>query len=318
MKSRIKRSLEKLRPIQITERDKNILLKVFDYRILSAEQINRLLFSSISRARKRLFQLWQHAYLNRVVMPTRMGDGSSAFFYTLSKIGAKLLINKWHYDLEPNTRSKISLQHSIHTSGINNFRISLELAVKLFDDLQLSFWKQGRGLKMVVDIIGKAGFLKVPIIPDAFFGLNLSGRDFYYFLEIDQGTTDLTRIRQKFKAYLSLWSKKENFVKLGIHSFRVIYITNSERRLKNMLQNLLYLKQQYSRLDIIAMRVINKSNPFDSACIYESNWNSIQNNGEVVAFSPFPFPQNSRSRQVNHQCVNQKPELAKGEHGSGG
>ena len=321
MRSRIKRSKESIRPIQFTERDQEILKRVYEFRMLSTEQVNRLLFSSISRARKRLYQLWQHGYLNRIIKPTRLGEGSSSFFYALSGTGAGLLRNSGLGEFLSSNRSpKISFQYGEHASRINDFRICLELASRKHADLKLMSWQQGKEPKLMIPIRGKSVTKPVTLIPDAFFGLNIAGKNYFYFLEIDQGTVDLGRIRSKFGAYLSLWNDKTAISKLGIRSFRVLYITSGERRCNNMLGAMKSLERFHPRLDVFALTDQEKYSLAVPALIFEPIWKTVQMTGEIQSLCPFPVPslQNSRPHQANHQCADQKPELAKGDHGPGG
>ncbi len=320
MRSRIKRSKESLRPIQITERDKEVLKSVYEYRTLSTEQINHLLFSSISRARKRLYQLWQHGYLNRIIKPTRLGEGSSSFFYALSGKGAGLLKSAGLGEFAANRRLKMSFQYGEHAARINDFRICLELASRKSADLKLLSWQQGKEQRLMIPARGEGTGKPETLIPDAFFGLNVAGKDYFYFLEIDQGTADLGRIRSKYRAYLSLWNDKTAISKLGIRSFRVLYITAGERRYHNMLTALKALERLHPRLDIIALTDQRKYSLTAPAMLFEPIWKTVLRAGAIQTLCPFPVSsiQNSRPHQVNHQCADQKPELAKGEHGPGG
>jgi len=82
-----KNNFANLKPIVINERDKVLLVRAADYRVLTTEQVFRLHFPSFSRARKRLYQLWQHGYLRRIIRPARIGEGSSMYLYLPGKRG---------------------------------------------------------------------------------------------------------------------------------------------------------------------------------------------------------------------------------------
>jgi hypothetical protein len=292
MRSRIRRSKDNLKPIQIKDRDKEVLRAVCDYRILSTEQIYRLLFPSISRARKRLFQLWQHGYLDRLVKPIRLGEGSSIFLYSLTKKGVSLLESTGFGHLKSVRNHKISREFSEHTIRTNDFRLCLELACRNSDAVMFQNWKQGKDLKIRIPVNLKSTAKSIVLIPDAYFELNSGGRKYVFFLEIDRGTADLGRIKSKIIAYLSLWNDKTPASNMSLQSFRVLYVTTGKMRLGNMLGLLKTLPPYYSRPDIIYLTDFDKYSPESPMKILELIWRTIQRGGNdlMTRVIPAPFP----------------------------
>lgn len=206
-----------------------------------------------------------------------------------------------------------------HTLRINDFRICLELAGRTRDDIALTFWKPDRDLKLAVPITIGHKLIRVPVIPDGFFGLQLQGKEFFYMLEVDRGTAPLTRIRTKLEAYLNLWQSKPLLAQLKIPTFRLLWITSGQQRLQNLLKVVQALTAKYPRTDILFLLNQDQVKLEQPETILGRVWHIVAKS-EVLPASPFPtIPfERSRSHQVNHQCANQKPELAKGEHGPGG
>jgi hypothetical protein len=206
-----------------------------------------------------------------------------------------------------------------HALRINDFRVTLELAVRGRDDLSITFWKPDREVKVTVPITTHQRLLQVPVVPDGFFSLRIQDKDFFYMLEVDRATAPLTKIRTKLEAYLSLWQSKSLLADLKIPTFRLLWITSGEQRLQNLVTVVRALAAKYPRTDIISLTTQDQVMLNQPEAILGKVWH-VMAKSEAMPASPFPaIPfERSRSHQVNHQCANQKPELAKGEHGPGG
>lgn len=307
----------KTRPIRITERDRELLSKLTEYRLLSTEQIRYLLYPSMNRARKRVLQLFRHGFVIRFTRPVQLGEGSSQFLYRTSRKCQSLLSgDQTHSKYRPKTVTKAQGEHTLR---INDFRIGLELASRKWGDMAFTFWKTDRELKLAVSINTGTRLHRVPVIPDGFFGLRIREKELFYMLEVDRATTPLTRIRTKLEAYLNLWQSKPLLAELKIPTFRLLWITSGPQRLKNILKVVRALTAQYPRTDIVFLTTQDQIKVDKPEDVLGRVWHNVTKS-EVLPASPFPtIPfERSRSHQVNHQCANQKPELAKGEHGPGG
>jgi len=306
-----------IKPILLTERDKAVLSKIANYQILNTEQIYRLCFPSLSRARKRLLQLCQHGYLKRIVKPIRMGEGSSMFLYLPARRGLQLISGD---AASKKTHKRLSSFSTEHALAINTFRICLELATCRLKDIFLNSWKEGRELMMKAGTKDKGIIRRISIIPDAYFTVKLDERIFHYFLEIDRGTSDLKRITLKCRGYLNIWNDKIAQAKFGMRSFRLLYVTASDKRLANMLEQLRKLKSHHQRLDIIlttATRYYSLANP---SRLFEPIWNILDTEGNIreIGLLPITSLLSSRQREENHHCAVQNPIPVNGNPGPGG
>jgi len=286
MPSRFKRPKQNCKPITLTERDHRLLAHVQEYGVLSTDHLHRLYFSSVSRARKRLRRLWQHGFLQRHVRPVRMGEGSAILLYTVTRKGSTFAKRQGGTSARATGRARVSVGE--HALRINDFRVALSLATRDAGYPQLRFWGQGAEYRFSAVI--KVGNItkEIRLIPDAFFILEMGGRDFAYFLEIDRGTTDLGRIKTKMLAYHELWQSKSACTKLGVRSFRVLHVTTTEKRLQNTLVALKSLTSTSVRLDLFSLTCFARYSLDRSRLLLESVWHTIDQSGNMLTTCPFP------------------------------
>jgi hypothetical protein len=304
-------------PLKVTERDQLLLTKLAEYRVLSTDQIRYLCFPSVNRARKRMVHLYRHGFVSRFAPPVQHGDGSSQFLYRITRKGMGLLAGISAGRIRIPRGATAS--QSDHALRINDVRISLVLASRTQDDLAINFWKSDRDVKITVPVTLTHRLVHVPVIPDAFFGLRIQDKDLNYLLEVDRGTAPLTRIQTKLEAYLTLWQSRPLLAQLGVPTFRLLWITTGQQRMQNILKVLQSLATRHHRIDIVIVTTQDQARLDHPENIVGRVWH-IAAKTEVQPVSPFPvIPfERSRSHQVNHLCANQKPELAKGDHGPGG
>lgn len=227
----------------MTERDVELLKAVGDYRLLTAPQVQRLFFNSISAGRRRLFELWQHKLLDRRFIPVRPNEGDAPILYTLTARGARYLVAKQCVPEEapPYTPflSKGSSLFIEHTLRRNDFRVALTLACRGHGDRNLLWWRQDLGIKHVVtfpDPGHRSTMRHVSVLADGMFGIEHLGKKLYYFVEIDRATVSRARMLLRLKGYYHLWEQKRLHQKHGIPSFRVLIATSNNSRLRGLLE----------------------------------------------------------------------------------
>jgi hypothetical protein len=243
VRSRYKRDKTYSKPLQLTQRDIDILKAVSDYRILTAYQIGKLFFSSLHKARKRLFRLWQHHFLDRRFQPVRLGEGASQVLYTLSRTGAQLLATRNGTTTGGRApvpfTSRGSALYVDHTLKLNDFRVALMMACNNRSDTKLLFWKQGNSIKQTVNFVNGVGqktLHRVTVLADGFFGIEHNGMRRNYFVEIDRGTIGNRRMLTRMKGYYHLWLQRQRLHQLQTNSFRVLVVTTSTARMENLIR----------------------------------------------------------------------------------
>ena len=305
--------------MQLTKRDNHILEIVRDYGLVSTEHIRFLLFPSFGRTRKRLRQLWQNGLLIRIERPTRLGEGSKAKLYRISRRGSPLVDKTTSGSGSVPRFKSISAVFAEHQLGINRFRACVQLSVNKTPGIMLVNWISDRGIKFRTSASTGLSRRSEILIPDATFTLWSGNRSFGYFLELDRGTTPLKRIRSKLLGYYELFLNPNGQVVRPHTGFRVLFAVNSTARLNGILGAIQALPPQVRRPDIFLLARFDQFSYEVPEAVLGPIWTKVQGDRTVSPDQPlFPTSRRSRSHQVNHQCANQKPELAKGDHGPDG
>jgi hypothetical protein len=213
-----------------------------------------------------------------------IGEGTSQLFYTVTRTGAGQTS-----DDNATTKHANGHQHfSDHARQITAFRVALTLAMRKARGTAIARWVGDRELHFRGSVrVGE--FTKhVPIIPDSFFVLRQGVKEYGYFLEIDRGTTDLTRMRAKFIAYLELWHGTVAKEKLGIRSFRVLYVAHSEKRLHGLLKSLQGIIPNGLRRDVLQFTSVERYSLVNPERVFGPIWNTIDRSGSVSACRLLP------------------------------
>lgn len=220
----------------LTERDRKIILAVYEHRLLRRDQIERLFFTQTSSCNQRLMRLYQHGYLERIFKPVSFG--SSQAVYALDKNGADSVAKELGIDRTKinwkRKNNKVEMLFLEHTLAISEFYTNLILSLRKRPDIELLFWKrESKELNdRVPDPEGRRKYLTVS--PDAFFGIQTPPGKSYFFLEVDMGTMPLTRFKTKIIAYRQYWKTGKYTERYRFRSFRMITVANTERRLENL------------------------------------------------------------------------------------
>jgi len=126
-----------------------------------------------------------------------------------------------------------------HFLMVTDIHLILELACRN-SSIKIHEWREGKQLNDFVIIREGNENKKLFVRPDAFFSLDFSTSTStirrYFFMEADRGTTTNKTFQNKIKAYWAYY-KQDLFMKkynVSARSFRVITITESEKRAKNL------------------------------------------------------------------------------------
>ena len=131
-------------------------------------------------------------------------------------------------------------RYAAHQAMITNFRITLCLATRDRHDVELPFFqRESLTLRDRVTIPKAGGPHTYPINPDGFFGLRFpelpEGRNrAFFFLEADRSTMTGRRFVAKLLGYAHWRADGGHTRKLGIKGFRVLTVTTSEARMRNL------------------------------------------------------------------------------------
>jgi DNA-binding Lrp family transcriptional regulator len=235
-------------PIQLTERDHDILRLVHRHRFLRSHQIFALIGGSAQNLSRRLQRLFHHGYLERPRAQLQYYErsGSQTIAYGLgNKSGSLLKINPASWGEKNRAIGRMYLAHALLVSDV---MVTLELAcrqhgIRLLhkDELELPVEAPLHWRVKIRD------GTRLGVIPDRVSALEYADQNgqvqrIYYFLEADRGTMPVVREKlaqssfyRKLLTYEATWANKVHQRHLGIPRFRVLTVTTSAARVKSLL-----------------------------------------------------------------------------------
>ena len=261
-RARLTRATPKELPrFRITPRDVEILTAVYEYRVLTAPQIDQLFFTPAtqdtpatpsSRCQRRLMLLYHHGFLERREQLVTLTEGAKPLMYVLDTKGVALLADMWDVDeheLDWHPRDKtVSPQFLAHHLAINTVRIAVTLAARAHG-FTIEKWFDERLLRRehmvdTVTITGERGRKeKAAVVPDSYFLLSTGTHRYHLFLEVDMATVtgDSPVVgrrdwRRKIAAYLAYYNSGKYAERYQSTGLRVLTVTTSEQRLLNLKQ----------------------------------------------------------------------------------
>lgn len=223
--------------MELTERDKEIVRAVHEYRVLRQSQITRLFFHTGQAASRVLQRLYHHGYLDRRLLPVVYGK--SPTLYVVDRRGVELL--RTAFGLEeivwyPSNKD-LKLEFLEHTLAINDVRIAITKAA-CGPEFELRTWRNETELKADYDrviIRQLSGKVRdVSLIPDSYFVLKTPFGMAHLFLELDRGTMSTDRFATKILAYQQYQKSGAYTKRYNARSMRVITVTSSEKRLTSL------------------------------------------------------------------------------------
>jgi len=248
--------------MEISERDREIIRLVHRHRFLRSSQIIALLQQSSQQVLRRLQLLYQHSYLDRprAQLDYYQSGGSRPIVYSLGRKGAAFLKQEPGANFQPfrwgekdQSVGRVFLEHDLFVSEV---MVAIELACRDHGEIRFISKEKllsqaKRAFRWKVNINGQ---LKLSVIPDSVFGLEFTDaagkRDCaFFFLEADRGTMPVNRrnlsqtsFYRKMLAYEATWYQSIHTKRFGFHRFRVLTVTTSTIRMKNLVDSCSQLK----------------------------------------------------------------------------
>jgi hypothetical protein len=247
-------------PFRITERDIAILRAISQFRFLSSHQVERIAGGSERGVRNRLRNLFAHGYLDR---PHHQRAELAAFLnpplvYGLGKHGARLLADLGRpidHRLDWTTKNtRATSPFLAHTIEVAETMMSFtsachESVARLVDHHELLPLMPETTREARHPFAVRAKFrwrskdIVVAVVPDRLFALVYPDTCHNFALELDRGTMDInakrivgkSSFRRKLLGYFHAWQEKRHAQVRGFKSFRVLTVTTSETRVKNMI-----------------------------------------------------------------------------------
>ena len=238
----------------LTPRDIEILERIAGLRFTKTSQILQL-FGGGSKIRRRLKLMFDAGYLGRTYCNSSRNTrgGSSQIVYYLDSEGAKLLaargtLSYGRLDWLQRHAKNESVEHGLM---ISEFLTKLELSCQPHEDIHFipPFEAKSRilgkpkHLSWNVQAEFKSAVQKIGIVPDEVFGLQLQNQEpIFFFFEADRGTVPIstrnmfrTSMAKKLVGYHATMETGLLRDKWQLPFFKVITLTSSQKRLKNLL-----------------------------------------------------------------------------------
>jgi predicted transcriptional regulator len=179
---------------RLTKRDFEILIELYEHRVLTTPQIYELHFDTHTRASKRMLQLYRLGLVERFRPHTP--TGSAPWHYTLDEPGARLVAARQEIDFADFTFKKARifdvvgsprLRHRVECNGFF---------------ARLTFACRGRGWKLEWTGERRATARWYEhVTPDGIGRIVAGDRGISFFLEYDRGTENHDQLERKIDRY---------------------------------------------------------------------------------------------------------------------
>jgi hypothetical protein len=230
--------IEEQAHLALTPRDLAILRTVQAYRLASSDQIQALTDGSNQGILRRLQKLFHAGLLDRVIRRSSDSHENTRMVYAMTNRGVKVLqkeglmgeLTKTDLNAQNRDLHGYSVEHALLVS---QFRAVLDRACAL-GGLKVLGWREGPRTWDAVEVPMERGYARVPVAPDAFFGLEDPKGRLYFFLEADRGTMTVRRFMRKLEGYAAYWRDKRHQQKFGIRYFRVLTVATGSNHMENL------------------------------------------------------------------------------------
>ena len=227
-------------PMQLTDRDQEIVRAVNDHRALTAAHIADLFGMSSSPVQRRLQLLFHHEYLDRqIVTVLNRSSMNMPDIYTLGRRGVRLLIDAFAYEQNEvyRPRRQFAWDTIDHLLRINNFRVAVAIAARA-RDWTLETWHDERFFRAhpdkvtLIDRNGKES--EKPVLPDGYFCLAVPQGRAHFFLEIDRGTEPRSAFRPQIRVYEQYVASGGYQARYSQSSLSILVVTTTQPRIDTL------------------------------------------------------------------------------------
>jgi hypothetical protein len=237
--SRFKQQPEKVKPIRLTERDKEIVKALLRYRYLTIDGLVAL-FGSRKGMQRRMRLLFHHGYVYRRYVVDKMTALPAAkAIYVLDNEGAKLALGDREYERDlalkvSRRKGRTGARWLEHALAVSTFQLALDLAIRDEKKLAVGSFQADKEHKSSAVHVGVAGE-EVTIWPDATFKLidGARARSYTYLLEIDRADRSVKRLARRFEGYWQYVRGRHRPLlrkTLGVSGAFVVFVAPDQRR----------------------------------------------------------------------------------------
>jgi hypothetical protein len=184
----------------LTKRDFDILVELYEHRVLTTPQIYELHFDTHTRASKRMLQLFRLGLVERFRPHTP--TGSAPWHYTLDEPGARLVAARQEIDFRDFTFKKARIFDVVgsprlrHRVECNDFFARLTFACR-----RRGWSLEWTGERRAVAQWDSPNSIGPVISPDGIGRIVSGRREISFFLEYDRGTENHAQLENKIDRY---------------------------------------------------------------------------------------------------------------------
>lgn len=230
----------------LTDRDKEILTRIWEDRMLFTSQIGRIFFPGKTGANIRLRKLWENRYLDRYFLPTLMFHGSTEAIYMPGKKGVDIVaamlglerteIARGMSYLKQKVRTHSFLLSLDHILTVADFRIAFAEAAEDHPDVSLEGWIPERMCEDSYRFWRAGEKVAGKLRPDGYCQCQHGEKRYSFFVEVDLGTMSGKAFEHKVQRYLDYSESGRYQQRFGVRYFRVLVATTGAQRLANLKQ----------------------------------------------------------------------------------
>ena len=219
---------------KLQESDRELLRYCHELRFATIDHLVALTGRIRQALNARILQLVAEKYLYRITFP----NPNHKHIYTIGTAGFQYLA---HVGLIPiddvptrfraNELKPLFLNHTLFVSDLH---ATLLLASRT-SHLQLSEWREGKGIYDDVTFLDGSRKVRLPVCPDGFFTLTNTKRPeganrLSFALEADRSTTTRRTFEDKLRAYCNYLEQQKQEAKFNVRWFRVVTVTLTQAR----------------------------------------------------------------------------------------
>lgn len=196
--------------VALQSRDLEIFQALYQFRLMSQGQLERLFWNSKTPAQRRLEKLYDTGYLERRLLLTQSGRNP-----TLYVLGKKAIVElqrhlglekvKWYDSYTRLANDKMAHELAVVELYIQIKKACEQLGLEYEFVTDVEFRREGGADRVVIE--GK----QQKVIPDLFAAIKLGEHPSLFFIEVDRGEEKLATVRNKYLAYLK-YLRNETFI----------------------------------------------------------------------------------------------------------
>jgi hypothetical protein len=186
---------------RLTRRDYQILIELHEHRVLTTYQIYELHFDTITRASKRILQLYRLSLVQR--FRPHVPAGSAPWHYTLDELGARLVAARMEIDFSDFPFKKARIFDVVGSPRLRHRVECNEFFARLAFVCRRRGWRltwtgeRRAAAEWTFDTWGGSPF----VAPDGIGRVSDRTREVSFFLEYDRGTENHDRLESKIDRY---------------------------------------------------------------------------------------------------------------------